>query len=714
MPMQWDRISVRRAFFWGRIFTIAALVLALSAVAARAAQKLKAGDPVEVRFLGQWRPGTVIATNARGDVLAEYQFAGASQRRAFKRADVRRPHEAGALTPTRTWTDASGKFRVEAVLLSVEGKNAKLRKPDMSELTVPIAKLAELDQRYIERMTKRAETPGNAAGRPSAPKLPPLEEFGGGGAFGASAMSPAGGRRAALTPDPLPSYLKLKQGGVAFPVAFFGKIGAILPVGGGDGWVLTAVPDGTPGGALPTRLLWISLERQKVESELLLPPGELVLDYHPPSHRLLTASKVEDGALTTARKAALTVWEVLPTDKRVEPVVRWRIEADRGGLQDLWARILDKRYVAQRGSNHEIIVWDTVSKRLHYRTPQESFFAPAPVLGGGRKYLILPEDEQVRILEAATGKLLSSLPVTSAASGVAVSEKGDRLAVLERNVLRVWNLTDASAEPKEYEAAAISSLHASLSWLGEDRLVVESTRGALVLYSLKHELALWSYSFDTDATFAAWGNRLHSVVAGHLVYGANVSNAGRSKVMAVGAVAMPGPKVDETAAALNRESLLILKPGDAVRLEVNAGEHSEGVRKALEKKIAGNGWKLDSKASAVVVAEMSRGESQQVTYEINAGQSRAPQRHTATVVPYISSLRIQIGDVVAWQTGTRSGAPPLIRLGEGQTAQSEVDKWQRPHPGFFDRVEMPNEILDPAKRNGLGATKVTNRGLISQ
>jgi hypothetical protein len=168
MSMQWDRTPVRRAFFWGRILTVAALVLALSTVAARAAQKLKAGDSVEVRFLGKWLLGTVVATNARGDVLAEYQFAGRAQRRAFKRTDVRRPHEAGALTPTRTWTDASGKFRIEAVLLSVEGKQAKLRKPDMSELTVPIDKLAESDQRYIERMTKRGEAPGNAAGRPMA------------------------------------------------------------------------------------------------------------------------------------------------------------------------------------------------------------------------------------------------------------------------------------------------------------------------------------------------------------------------------------------------------------------------------------------------------------------------------------------------------------------------------------------------------------------
>jgi hypothetical protein len=53
-------------------------------------------------------------------------------------------------------------------------------------------------------------------------------------------------------------------------------------------------------------------------------------------------------------------------------------------------------------------------------------------------------------------------------------------------------------------------------------------------------------------------------------------------------------------------------------------------------------------------------------------------------------------------------------LREGQTAQSEVSKWQNPNPGFFDQVAIPARILDPAKKNGLGTTEVTNRGLVAK
>jgi len=54
----------------------------------------------------------------------------------------------------------------------------------------------------------------------------------------------------------------------------------------------------------------------------------------------------------------------------------------------------------------------------------------------------------------------------------------------------------------------------------------------------------------------------------------------------------------------------------------------------------------------------------------------------------------------------------MLFLREGQTAQGEVSKWQAPQPGFFDTVDIPDKIIDPSKRNGLGTTEVTNRGLV--
>lgn len=51
----------------------------------------------------------------------------------------------------RTWSDATGKFRIEAELVTVEDGNAILKKKDGEEITVPIDKLSKEDQALLEK-----------------------------------------------------------------------------------------------------------------------------------------------------------------------------------------------------------------------------------------------------------------------------------------------------------------------------------------------------------------------------------------------------------------------------------------------------------------------------------------------------------------------------------------------------------------------------------
>jgi hypothetical protein len=198
-------------------------------------------------------------------------------------------------------------------------------------------------------------------------------------------------------------------------------------------------------------------------------------------------------------------------------------------------------------------------------------------------------------------------------------------------------------------------------------------------------------------------------MGGHLVYAASVGS-GRDQGLAVGAVQLPGPKVDETVAALDREALMIIKPGTAVRLSVNAGTHQRQVEAALQRKIEANGWKLSPQAATVVIAEMKRGETHQTSYRFFGGGAT----QTVSVTPFLSLLRIEVGPKVAWESGTSTGAPPVMTLREGESMQNVINSYQRPNPEFYELVEIPASILDPDKRNGLGTTEVTNRGLVVQ
>jgi hypothetical protein len=274
-------------------------------------------------------------------------------------------------------------------------------------------------------------------------------------------------------------------------------------------------------------------------------------------------------------------------------------------------------------------------------------------------------------------------------------------------------LTDPSAEPQRYQADAIGTPFAAvLFWVGDDRIMADSGAFGQVLFSLKTKIALWNYHFDHTAVREHGNRRLREIVDQHLVYAASVGS-GSKRGLAVGAVQLPGPKVDEVEAATDPDSLLIMKPGSEVRLQVSAGQHDAKVRAALLAEIEKTGWVHSESAETVLIAEMKRGQTQNVTYNIG-GFGRSQSQQSVSITPFVSSLQLKLGDQVLWQSGTSTGAPPVISLREGQTAQGEVNRWQNPDPDFFSRVDIPDKLLDPAKRNGLGTTDVTTRGLIAK
>ena len=695
--------------FHPHLWTATALLAGLLvARPSAAAEKYEEDEQVEVFFLNKWLPATVIETDKRGNVKAEFEHVGPTQR-VFPPAQVRHAYESGALARGRFWSDPSGQFRTKAALLAINDDDTiSIRKEDLTELKVPLANLSEADKKYIKTLKKEGGLKVL-----TGPEPPPLEDFadGASGSFGIPFSGNDGGQRTALIPDPLPAYLKMKQGGVAFGLDDNrDKLGAVLPLGGPDCWILAAIENENPWErGLPTRLLWVSLTKQKVEKRQLLPAGEAVLDYHPASRRLLTFATLKEDGITSRweGKPMLTIWETSPTEDKVRPVLRWSTDSGEGVFHEPWARIIDANTVLQRYKKQEYVAWDISAKSVRYRIAQESFFAPLATLSGGHRYLFLPEDTGVRVLDAATGNLLFGLPSKNGASGVAVSEDGRHCAVLEDYTLAVWDLTDAQAEPQRYEAQAIGTpFRADLAFVGDNRILSDSGHNN-VMFSVNKGFALWNYRYDHSAVHADKGRRLREVIDQHLVYAASVQ-AGSNRGLAVGAVRLPGPKVDEVEAVTTYESLLVLKPGSEVRVQVNCGQYDGRVRAALEKEIEKNGWILNPAAQIVVEAKMGQSNTQTVTYNrFGRGASE-----TVTVTPFYSSLQVKVGEQVAWSSGTSTGAPPVLMLREGQSAQGEVSKWQNPQPGFFDTVDIPDKIIDPAKKNGLGTTEVTNRGLV--
>ena len=68
-----------------------------------------------------------------------------------------------AVQQPRTWTDAGGKHKIRASLVEVADGKVRLRRSDGTIIGVPIEKLSEADQKWLEKYAAPSETPTSGA-----------------------------------------------------------------------------------------------------------------------------------------------------------------------------------------------------------------------------------------------------------------------------------------------------------------------------------------------------------------------------------------------------------------------------------------------------------------------------------------------------------------------------------------------------------------------
>ena len=666
-----------------------------------ATRKFKVGDEIEYRFALSWRPGHVIAIN-QDHIDIEYKWGGSLHRKDVRPENLRFAWEAKALTPMRFWNSESKKFRVRAAAIKIDedANSIRLHKVDGTEVDVPIDKLSRRDQIFLHQLTRGRREQPRAAG------LPEITEFKIKDSWLESAWGSATDL-ATVPPDPPPSYATVPMAGVGFARSYFHEsLVYVQPIGGSEGWMIAASINASKRKL--ARILWVSLASGQVKKVHWIPPGEYVVAVHPQSRQVLTFNG------SNKQQPTLTVWDVNPRAETAIPTIRW-ISAGRDGSATWWGSWAD--FVSPNRVIHEVkskhfVVWDIVDQREVFRIDQESFFGARPTLSPGKRLLALPEDKRVRIIEAATGETLAVLPIEGGRSaGVGFSADGTRLAVLTRSQLAVWEL-GTSNNPRRLRADTIGTPFAAhVEWVDDSTLLIDRK----ILYDMNRELPIWQYKNATfEVASESFGKRLISVLDGNLCYAVTTSRVRQSGFI-VGAVDLPGPKVEQTASEMSEDSLWVIHRGTPVKLEVDCGEHNEMVEAALTKEILNNGWLLDPAADTVVKAKMGRGDRQTVKYKPMDGfgrQGTNRRTQTATITPYYSTLLVQFEGATAWRQGTGSGLPPVMYLKKGESAQQKANQLQRSYPEFFETIDIPERLFNPKLKKGFGSSTIGRFGLV--
>jgi hypothetical protein len=123
--------------------------------------KLVKNDPLEINLKGKWVLGKFRGT-PNGKII--YVRVDGYDHMAFSDT-VRLPAGGKAAAPlkARTWTDRSGKFKLQATLVRVDGDKVLLkRSSDGKEIAVAFDKLSETDHKYL----KSVETAAAKAAKP--------------------------------------------------------------------------------------------------------------------------------------------------------------------------------------------------------------------------------------------------------------------------------------------------------------------------------------------------------------------------------------------------------------------------------------------------------------------------------------------------------------------------------------------------------------------
>ncbi len=666
--------------------------------------KLEEGESVRVLYLGTWFDGIVLGKDKKFWGV-EFTFANSPKREYFDRVNIRKLCEVDALDFSKSWESKSGKFKVDAALKSVDGADVVLIKTDLSEVKVPLDSLSDKDVSYVNKLKKNRDAAVARGDVPATvPTLPEIEEFAPGFS---SSPSIAFGQGEIVSFGATPSFLKdFRQAGTGFRMARVRQeLVAAIPVGGPEQLVLMTAREDSffhRDNPFQSQVYWVSLKQKKVLGSVAITPEDYVVDYNPRQSLMLSVRR-EDQSINSERDV-FTLWKMKPGELTAQPINRWFVKVE-GWPNSIFAKIITDKIVLSKTDRQTYVAWDLETKKELYAFKAASFFDARVVLTLDRKNLIVPEDGKVTVINAESGELLFSVAVEDRhVSAANINSEGTRLVALTEKNVYVWDLRSQERAPKVYSAPLIGSpFQSRIEWVDDDHVLADSHRGR-VLFRLSLALPVWSYEMDVREYFLNQDPLKNMVINGLFFYVAQPSLFDGS--IAVGAVDFPGPSVNEVTKEIDKEKLWIVKSGVPVGVEIVSVSDPGKVTNWLKEKITENGWIYDEQAEIKLYAEMGVGKPQTETYrEMGIGGKTT----TVSFTPYFASLQMKKGDLIIWQSGSSTGAPPIV---SGENIQSAVSSYQVPQLQFFKNVMIEPKILDPKFSRGFGVSKLGTSGIV--
>ena len=484
---------------------------------------------------------------------------------------------------TRTWTDATGKYKIKAAFVSLDDGKVTLEKASGGEISIELKKLSKADQKYV------ADVMEDAGDNPFAAKeSSPFESKS--KRMSRSARSTAdddfGGEPRTVRVDYSSAELislastgkwevdvpaadgfsgKPKSAPLPKKTSFFeGAKGVAVNVAAGRAAVSFVLGDPKPTGV--TRVVLCDLASGKTTPPASAPGQMAPLAVHDDG-RQIVMRRDEFGFGNLDR---LEVWTLRGSNVRRSLI--WTPYDDaRGGARDvMWGEFLDSSHLATSSRDGKVVIWSFPD--LEPLTTFTLANGAVPGLSPDRKRIAYCTENEVGIFDVVRGEVIAQqgVPEKLQWPSIAFSPSGKKLACTAFDKLLVWDVATGKLE----RTIPCTGIHVNGNvQFPDDNFVLVSGQ---FLFDLQNQLKLWTYQ-GAEQTVTAGGWTFFAVTAGERSPGAllplQLPHAAAKSMLQK---------------ALTQPDLFVLRKGSTVRLNVNGisdAAQREHVRQSLAERL---------------------------------------------------------------------------------------------------------------------------------
>jgi len=616
----------------------------------------------------------------------------------------------------RTWSDATGKYTIEAKFIGLEGGKVVLEKADGSRIQIEMSKLKPEDRIEAvklngKKMMGDANNPFKDAGKTTgtarnnrktgskttpetdanAPVLTPIDWA------GAKQLSIFGSDWKEQNTIPVDLKLDWQPRPVAIPSTdFWDKPTGLVASAAAKRAIVVSGFDkpGNNDGATST-IHVCDLEK-----------GFVVKSF-PVSGKFTPLAISPDGTQVIARQDifghdksnVLELWKITDTDLIRQH--RWEaVREDNNHGKDVHgaAFLSDGKTFLTWLSGGKLTWWNADSLKPIQSLQLQANTSPA--LSPDQKFIVGKSNTDLVMLDANTGETLAVKPIGHGGHGrFAISPDGKHLAVQNAGKVEIYDLPTASL---------VTSIGASgfghespLCWTSPTTLM-----GGHPLSYLAPEMNVnvWAYDGADKAAFLA---DYTLMIAG--------SHGGKGSTL-VPARLPHAPAVQLLEQARSDPNFFVLKPGTSVKIDAGGISDATVQKEAIEaltRKLEEMGFKVGS-GNVTFVAGMAKAKDHEVAYHsFGAGFGR---EKTYTVPGLAYTLKIVADGRTHWSTGGGNHPPHFLQLKRDETIETHLKQYGTPNANFFKNVELPRYVArapsdQPQGSMSLKRSQVTSNGI---